>query len=141
MKFEEKYDVIFSLGGNCCVAHNLRVRGLRQVSLPFDWCYMKTTRPIEYLCEGFKNNFQDFLLKENLVPLTGEEYNNSHTNKAQYKDIHTGYYWVNHFPLGKDLSESYVEVYTKIRRRLDRLLSLIENGQHILCLFSPPLHV
>lgn len=135
-KNKKIYDLICSLGGNCSASHNLLERGLRHYSLPFDWCYMKNDRPIEYLCEGFQNNFKDFLLKENLVPLTGEEYNNAHTTNAQYKDVLTGYYFVNHFTKDADFDKDYELVSSKLRRRLDRLQEKIKTGQNILFIIS-----
>lgn len=134
---KKEYDLVCSLGGNCTVAQQLRRRELRPFSLPFDWCYMKNDKPIKYLCEGFQNGFKDFLLKENLVPLEGEEYNNAHTDHAQYKDTYTGYYFVNHFPKDKTLDESYGEVYNKIKRRLDRLQNTIQRGSNFLFIISP----
>ncbi len=138
---KKKYDLICSLGGNCAAAHNLLYRGLRHYSLPFDWCYIKNDKPIEYLCEGFQNNFKDFLLKENLVPLTGEEYNNSHTTNAQYKDILTGYYFVNHFTKDADFDEDYEIVYAKIKRRLNRLLNKIVCGKNILFVLTASFYI
>ena len=131
------YDLICSLGCMCAAAQNIRRRGLRHYSLPFDWCYMKDEKPLEYLCEGFKNDFKNFLLKDNLRKLDDEEYNNAHTNKEQFKDIYTGYYFVNHFPLGKTLDKSYDEAYFTIRRRLNRLQNKIKSSNNILFVLSP----
>ena len=134
---KEKYDLICSLGTMCAAAQNIRRRGLRHYSLPFDWCYMTNEKPLEYLCEGFRNNFQNFLLKDNLKELIGEERNNNHNNAEQYKDTYTGYYFVNHFPLGKTLDESYEKTYSTVRRRLDRLYKKVKNSKKILFVLSP----
>lgn len=137
----KKYDLICSLGGNCSVAHNLEYKGLRYYSLPFDWCYIKNDKPIDYLCVGFKDNFKNFLLKENLAPLVGDEYNNSHTTRAQYKDIYTGYYFVNHFTKNANFDEDYKNVYEKMRRRLERLQDKIELGENILFILAASISV
>lgn len=132
----KKYDLICSLGGNCSAAHNLKIRGLRNFSLPFDWCYIKNEKPIEYLTEGFENGFKNFLLKKNLEELKGNEYNEAHVSCAQYKDSYTGYYFVNHFEKDKSLDDTYDFVYAKLRKRLNRLLEKIKQSQNILFLLS-----
>lgn len=72
-KKNEKYDLICSLGGNCMAASQIRQRGLRVASLPFDWTFIVNDKPLYKLAEGFKNKFKDFLLKENLQEMTDEE--------------------------------------------------------------------
>ena len=137
----KKYDLICSLGGNCMIASQLRQRGMRPFSLPFDWCYFTTTQAIKYLCEGFKDDFKNFLLKENLVPLEGEEYNTNHTDKAQFKDTYTGYYFANHFPLNVPLSKSYCRVNKKIQKRIKRLIKAIKKSKKILFMISTVIEI
>lgn len=132
-----KFDLICSLGGNCSVAHNLLIRNLRKFALPFDWTYIKNENAIYNLAECFKNNFRDFLLKENLQELVGEEYNNSHSDKVQYKDCKTGYYWVNHFNKRiEDFNDEYIKVKEKIDRRIKRLKFYIDKSEKILFILS-----
>ncbi len=138
---KNEYDLICSLGGNCAAAHNLLYRNLRKYSLPFDWCYIKSEQPIKYLCEGFENNFKNFFLKENLVELTGEEYNHAHNCMGQYKDTYSGYYFVNHFMHGETPDTAYDKVHTKLTRRLTRLQEKIKNGKNILFILSTCIEV
>lgn len=132
----DKFDLICSLGGSCSVAHNLLIRNLRKFALPFDWTYIKSEDAIYNLAECFKNNFQDFLLRENLQELVGEEYNNSHSNKVQYKDSKTGYYWVNHFDRKIENLNEYQKVKQKIDRRIRRLKFCIDKSEQILFILS-----
>ena len=69
MNTKQKFDLVFSLGGNCTAAHNLQYRGLRKFSLPFDWTYIVDEKAIYNLAEGFQTDFKYFLLKENLEEL------------------------------------------------------------------------
>lgn len=135
-KMIKKFDLICSLGGNCSAAHNLEYRDLRKFSLPFDWTYIKNENAIYNLAECFKNNFKNFFLKENLQELTGSEYNTSHINKVQYKDLKTDYYWVNHFNRKIENSEEYEKVKQKIDRRIKRLLYGIQRSNNILFILS-----
>ncbi|MCR5839069.1 MAG: papain-like cysteine peptidase, partial [Kiritimatiellae bacterium] len=54
------YDLIFSLGGNCAAAHNLKIRRLRPYSLPFDWTYMVDERPIAWLISAIDSHMSGF---------------------------------------------------------------------------------
>ncbi len=65
----EKFDAIISLGGFCGAAAQLRARGLRPFSLPFDWLVMDSPQTIVYLTKAFERGFDDFCLKENLTVL------------------------------------------------------------------------
>ena len=132
----KKYDLICSLGGNCSAAHNLKIRGLRNFSLPFDWCYIKNEKPIEYLTEGFENGFKNFLLKKNLEELKGNEYNEAHISCAQYKDSYTGYYFVNHFRKFERLKKFHriCLAYTWQKTRDISKMGYVSCGLHILSL-------
>jgi len=130
---KKEYDLVCSLGGNCSAAHNLRYRNMRLYSLPFDWCYLKSEKPIEYLSEGFKNNFENFALKENLEEIN---YSQEHKDKVQYFDKYTEYYLLNHFNRPITEKGSYEEFNSKLRRRIDRLNNKIKTGKKILFILS-----
>lgn len=132
----KEYNFVCSLGGNCSGASNLKQRGMRTFSLPFDWTYIKSEDAINNLAKCFQEGFKNFLLKENLQELTGDEYNHSHTDKAQYKDIYTGYYYVNHFSKKIDNSNEYEIVKSKLDRRIKRMLKCIDNSDKILFVLS-----
>ena len=68
MGFKE-YDAIVSLGGFCGASIQLRARGLRPYSLPFDWLFMEDEQSIKWLTSEVGNDFRSFCLRENLVAL------------------------------------------------------------------------
>ena len=132
MSGKKKYDLICSLGGNCSVAHNLRFRGLRLYSLPFDWCYMDNETPLYKLAECFMNDsFNLIAQKENLIFLPNNENDKFHSNTVHYKDSWSNYYFVNHFC--KKIEEGGYDDFSKVlKRRIRRLLDKIETSQNIL---------
>lgn len=133
---KQKYDFICSLGGNCAAAHNLDCRELRLFSLPFDWTYITSDQPLYQLPEGLKNGFKNFFKKENLRPLSKEEYNTAHADRAQYKDIHSGFYYVNHFRKDIPFDVEYESVKQKMDRRFARFMDKITQANSILFVLS-----
>ncbi len=131
MSGKQIYDLVCSLGGNCSVAHNLQIRGLRKFALPFDWTYFDNTDAVYKLADSFAKHFKDQLLKENLEELP---LNPKHKENIQYKDIITGIVWANHFK-SRELVE-YNNVKNKINRRFSRLLNYIEKSNNILFIFA-----
>ncbi len=136
MNTKQKFDLVFSLGGNCTAAHNLQYRGLRIFSLPFDWTYIVDEKAIYNLAEGFQTDFKYFLLKENLQELPKENYSKDHKDKIQYKDTKTEYYFVNHFLKSIDDINEYNRVKNKFDKRVKRLDSFIKKSKRILLLLS-----
>lgn len=137
---ENEYDLIVSLGGNCSAAHNLRFRGLRPCSLPFDWCYLVDDTPIRFWIDEVGQGFPDLLKRENLVEILpdNKEYSAFHSDVRQYIDTKSGYRFVNHFHRSVDVPEEYEVVYAAIRRRADRLVSAFERGGSFLLLLATP---
>ena len=138
-----KYDLAFSLGGNCSAAHNLLERGLRPFSLPFDWLYVVDERPISYLSEGLSNRFSDLCRKENLRQLLpgSPEYAESHSDRVQYADDRTGYRFVNHFVRTIDSPGEYERVHDMLVRRIDRMYDALHAGNRFLMLLATPVDV
>lgn len=122
---KRQYDLICSLGGNCAAAFQMKYRDMRQFSLPFDWVYIENEKPIEYLCEGFKNNFQNLALKENLRRIEGTK-----EHPVIYQDIYSGYFFPNHFV--SDFEKEYSFFYETLRRRIARLLDKIASARNVL---------
>ena len=107
---QNKYDLICSLGGSCAAAHNLRIRGLRNAAYPFDWTYFTSDEAIYQLAEGFKNKFEKYMLKENLVELP---VNPSHPDKIQLEDSWGKIIWANQFIYDSDFDKTYDKVKNK----------------------------
>ncbi len=129
-----QYDLIVSLGGNCMVANNLRYRGMRAFSLPFDWVYMQDTKPLKYLIEGFKDGFKNLCLFENLEKVQGNT-----VHKIIYKDIYSGYCFPNHFEGEVLTNDEYDRFYCKLRKRIDRLFEKIKESNAILFVLASEL--
>lgn len=128
------YDLAFSLGANCSAANNLKRRGLRPFSLPFDWVYFTDESTLTYLAENIKNRFADLMLKENLREITPDnpEWVPSHGGFLKYHDLRSGYRFVNHFRKSIDIEGEYERVHATLRRRIDRLFAAIEKGNDFL---------
>ena len=138
-----EYDLIVSLGANCSVAHNLRFRGLRPVSLPFDWCYFVDDAPIHFWIDEVGRGFSGLLKRENLVEILPDAagYSPQHPDVRQYIDTKSGYRFVNHFHRTIDEPGEYEAVYVTIRRRADRLVSAFEGGGSFLLLLATQVDV
>lgn len=135
------YDAVVSLGGNCSVAHNLRLRGLRQMSLPFDWLLMDDSRPIGYLARGFESDFADFCLKENLEELKGEERGQEHPGRLQFIDRVSGWKFIHHFNESDSFDEEYARVSSVIKRRIIRMTEMFQGGGRYLLVLAPTFSV
>ena len=130
---ETTYDAIISLGGNCAAASQLRMRGLRPYSLPFDWTSMDGPRTIEWLKSGFENGFTDFCLRENLVPL---ERGGAGVAPYKYKDMLSGYSFIHHFWTEAETEKGWLVTYNVLRRRVDRLLKVFEKSDKLLFILA-----
>lgn len=84
-----------SLGWFCGTASSLAKLGLRNFSGPFDWYYSD----FNYVIDQIKNEFFDFMMKENLEVLAD--------NKKVFKDKKYGlYFW-------HDVEEDFEKVQRK----------------------------
>lgn len=136
-EYKDYYDLIFSLGGSCAAACQLKRRNMRFAALPTDYTFFKYSgEPLRKLAEGFDNNFKNWLLKENLEELQGEERGADHEGRMQYIDTYTKYRWINHF--NKPISEpgEYEEIKEKIDRRIQRLITFLEKSKRVLAIVS-----
>lgn len=138
-----RYDLIVSMGGNCSVAHNLRLRGLRLASLPFDWVYLVDERPLRFWIEEAGCGFPNLLKRENLIEVKpgDKEYAATHADCRQYIDLASGYRFVNHFHQTIEVPGEYEAVYATIRRRVNRLLSAFAHGGRFLLVLATPVAV
>lgn len=125
---DKKYDLICSLGGSCAVAHNLKIRDLRDAAYPFDWVYFTTDEAIYQIAEGFKTKFAKYMLKENLVELP---VNPSHPDKIQLLDSWGKIIWANQFTYGSNFDVTYAKVKKTFDKRFSRLLEKVEKSNRI----------
>ena len=136
-----EFDAIISLGGNCSVAHNLRIRDLRNASYPFDWLLMDDSMPIDYLVKGFDNEFADFCLKENLVELVGDERGMEKPGRLQFRDKVSGWKLIHHFNVTSDFNAEFCRVHATLRRRISRMLANFASGGRYLLVLAPTFSV
>lgn len=130
---KKEYDLIVSLGGSCAEANQLKVRGLRLVSYPFDWIFTKEATSLERLVDCFREDFANWMIPENLVEIDPAEYD-PHAAKYQYRDSFTGYRFIHDFLKPKE--KSAVEVRDKYMRRIKRMYSQFFKAQKIALCFD-----
>ncbi len=125
-----KFDLIVPIGRDCACPSYLTKFNLRRSSYPFDWL---TIAPFNVRIELLLNDFNNFILKENLefVAKNPNEVNDSHCD--YYRDFKTDFLFLHDFPIGKSLDESYPMIKEKYDRRIARLYKHI--GMHKRILF------
>lgn len=70
-----------------------------------------------------------------MIPLSKEEYSEAHSDKFQYKDKYSQFYFVNHFD--KSIEDGGYKIFRqKLDRRLKRFYEIIEKSENILFLLS-----
>lgn len=121
-------DLIVSLGGDCIAASQIKVRGLRPFSLPFDWCSSDGASAIEKLAEQFATGFSGFAREENLEVIPGVRFG--------YKDTMTGYSFIHYFKAELSQPGEFKRFDTVLQRRLARLRKAIELSDSVLFLVS-----
>ena len=132
----KEYDLIVSLGGNCAAACQLRMRGKRPFSLPFDWLCMENPETIEWLAHAFKTDFSDFCLKKNLVPIEKGELPEGGTTQYRYVDVVSGYRFIHHFHKPIEGGDGYETVYSMLSRRLRRMDRLLRAANDVLFILA-----
>lgn len=132
MGFKE-YDAIVSLGGFCGASIQLRARGLRPYSLPFDWLFMEDEQSIKWLTSEVGNDFRSFCLRENLVAIDRADVGGMAPFK--YKDVLSGYGFVHHFRKDKEAG-GYEEAKIVMDRRMRRFFSIFTPGKSVLLILS-----
>lgn len=126
----QKYDLIFSLGGTCATSKQLRYRKLQFKSFPFDWLFHVDERLFLFVADYFKTGFKDWFKKENLQELSADERGNS--KHDQYKDIVSGFRFIHDFFKKYSFDVNYYKANRKYQRRIKRLLKYIKKSNTIL---------
>jgi len=118
---EQPYDALINLGGECQVAYQMRLHGIRSESLPFDWIIT----PFESLVKIVQERFENFLKKENLVFIENE--------KEKYVfDTYYGIRFLHDFKLQPDFIKDYDRIQQTYARRIERFLELLQKSKHAL---------
>lgn len=132
----KKFDLIFSLGGSCASASQLKYRNLRYCSLPFDYFFTNNEETFTKLIECFKDDFKQFFLQKNLAELTGAERGNDNSGCVQYKDIYTGYRAIHLFKKPAIDEKEYNRVKKVLNRRINRLYKLLFASKQVMILLD-----
>lgn len=133
----KEYDMIASLGGNCDVAAQLRLRNLRPASYPLDWCLMDGKTTLEYLPVGLQTRFAELCRKENLVEWhPSPEVDVANMAPYLYRDTLTGWLFIHHFQRSISETGGYEPVADAFRRRIDRFFSRLEKAETVLFVLS-----
>lgn len=114
----KEFDIVISLGGNCSAALQLKQRGLRTCSMPFDYFFLRNSKDLEGFIFAFKNDFSNCFLKENLRELSKEERGGS--DLFQYQDTVSRFNIIHMFHKSKETPGYYESVKKIIDRRLKR---------------------
>lgn len=103
-----------SLGARCNVASSMSKYGLRSFSGPFDWCVSDF---IEGVIPLLENDFQDFMLYENLK--ISEEHGKKVFDDLKYNICY-------HHDVKESLKEEYNDIYKKYQRRIEKFRAEIK---------------
>ena len=127
--FKQKFDLIISIGEDCACSSWLRRYHLQNYTYPFDWLTKASfeTR-INLLC----NDFKDFCLKENIIPLEKPKQGLVDNKCDYYKDIKNDFFFYHDFESNQTFDIEYTKVFNKYQRRITRLYKLINNKKSIL---------
>ena len=125
MKCEEKYDLVFGLGGACSCSWALRAAKLQFASYPFDW-----VARVDLLgrTQIVADDFKDWLIQEQMWFEPGTQ----SYDKDIYHNRVTGIGFNHDFPKGVPLGDSFAQVQEKYRRRIDRLYADIRRSRRVL---------
>lgn len=127
--FDDKFDLVISLGESCGCAGFLNRTHLRTASYPFDWV---GDVEFEDRVKLILNRFEGFLKKENLQ-IRSKVGDTSVDHRCDtYKDTGSGIVLPHAFPSNVPLEESYESVKAKFDRRIDRLYSKVEASNKVL---------
>jgi len=117
------FDAIISLGGNCQIAFQLNINGLRHYSLPFDYWIT----PFMSLYNLLENKFVHFLDKENFIFSPPNE-----TSSSWVVDSLYGVIMIHDFKLDVDFLKDYEMVRAKFERRIDRFYTVLSKSNYVL---------
>lgn len=67
MAISKTYDAIIPIGMSCVMATQLKKRGLRQASYPFDWLFFTGDDALETVVKLIQTRFEGFLERKHLV--------------------------------------------------------------------------
>lgn len=121
MGCQAPYDALVNLGGDCQMAWQMHINGIRQCALPFD----KLITPFEALHSLLENKFEHFLEAENLEFI-------KETKHPYVIDNRYGVRLIHDFKLQDDFLKDYTEIKATYERRIKRLLEIMASSEKTL---------
>ena len=136
------YDFCLSLGGSCSAAIQLKRRGLRMASLPFDWllacdrhCFAKALEVVERVRAGDEGGW--LMDIERIEP----PHAGPGLGPWQYRDRRMGFEFLHdfHCDVASDANRHFLDdVHEVYRRRFVRLVAWLEKAKHVLLVLDCP---
>ncbi len=124
------FDLIISIGCDCACSTYLRKFNLQNESYPFDWL---TAAPLKIRIDLIVNNFDTFLIKENMKYLPRLHNPKVYDSRCdEYEDLETKFKFFHDFPTGMNYDEAYTIVKNRYQRRIQRFYKKIEKSKKIL---------
>ncbi|BDC34215.1 hypothetical protein Noda2021_01730 [Candidatus Dependentiae bacterium Noda2021] len=111
------YEII-NLGGDCQIAYQMHINGIRKYALPFDKIICTT----ESLMQVLQNNFAGWLEKDKLELVITER--SKYVLDATYQTR-----WLHDFKLNENFINDYDDIYQTYQRRIQRYRTLV-GGNH-----------
>ncbi len=117
----QPFDALINLGGECQVAYQMRLHGIRNEALPFDWIIT----PFSGLKKILEEQFAHFLNPNNLTFVSNE--------KSTYVfDTYYGIRFLHDFKLIPEFMKDYARILPIYQRRIERFLQLLAESKHAL---------
>lgn len=129
MLFNQKFDLVISLGEDCACTSYLRRFNLQDYSFPFDWL---TKATFETRINLLVNDFNNFLNRENLVLMQKPVNVNVDNKHDYYQDTVLDFYFYHDFNSNTNFEKEFLDVKNKYARRIERLYNAIESSENIL---------
>lgn len=130
------FDLIVPLGVGCIAASQLKFRGLRIASFPFDWVTPGTRdNRLEFPLRSLETRFSEWLKPENLDWKYCAEVGKQGFHFPVY-DAGSGYEFLHDFKADRFDAEDVAIVRRKYARRIDRFYEMLEKATSILFVFA-----
>lgn len=126
--FDINYDIVLPIGAGCPTAMALSHHAMRFSSFPFDWLRVGSINEQSAILAG---RFKDFFNLKDLK-ISKTETNEHH---LVVDNTRWGYASFHDFPKGETLEASYPGISSKLERRINRLISQLDAGCNVLCLW------
>ncbi len=134
---KQKYDIIYSIGRDCACSMYMKQADLRSCSGPFDWL---TNADFETRINLIINDFKDFLNQEDILSLAKDPCMHNDDTCDYYQNIRNKFYYYHDFPTGVLFEKSFLSVYAKYMRRINRFYHKIYKANKVLLVWFSHYH-